>query len=81
MLRKASAAGLGSHLERVLGSLLRLLTQAGEVVQEVIEHPCSGCQNDVLANMKNMQNARDILEKLEISWKGHKHVKVVQEVS
>ena len=81
VLRKASAAGLGSQLERVLGPLFGLLTQAGEAVQKVIEQYCSRFQNAVVANIKNMQNAGDILEKLKMSKNGHKHVKVVQEVS
>ena len=68
MLRKASAAGLGRHLETVLGSLLGLLTQAGEVVQKDIEQQCSRCQNVVLANINNMQNAKDTIEKLKICW-------------
>ena len=81
MLRKASAGGLGSHVEEVLGFLLGLLAQAGEVVQKVIEQYCSRCQNVVVANIKNMQNAKDIIEKLQMIRNGHKHVKVVQEVA
>ena len=81
VLRKASAAGLGTHLERVFVPLFGLLTQAEEVVRKVIEQYCSRCQNAVVANIKNMQNAKDSIEKLKMSRNGHKHVKVAQEVS
>ena len=81
MLREASAAGLGSHLERVLRSLFVLLTPAGEVAQKGIEMKISRCQNVVTPHMKNMQNAQDILEKLKISWNEHKHVTVGRTVS
>ena len=81
MLREASAAGLGSHLGTALGILCVLLTPTGEVAQKGIEMKVSRCQNAMTTHMKNMQNAKDILEKMMISWSGHKHVKVVQEVS
>ena len=81
MLRKASADGLGRNLEEVLGSLLVMVTQTGEVVQKVIEMQCSRCQNTLLANIRNLQNVGDIIEKLKMNWSWHKHVKVVQEVT
>ena len=81
MLKKASAGGLGTHLERLLGSLLVSLTQAGEVGQKVNDKKLCRCQNVVLANIKIMQIAQDIFEKLKMRWNGHKHGKIVQEVS
>ena len=37
--------------------------EAGEALQKVIEQYCSRVQNAVVANIKQMQNAKDILEK------------------
>ena len=81
VLKGALAPGLGIHLGSALGILFVLLTPAGEVAQKGIEMKISRCQNVVTPHMKNMQNAKDILENLRMSWSRHKHVKVVQEVS
>ena len=72
---------LESVLEALLGSLSGFRLEGSGANAKVVEMSTSWFQSALFGITKNKQNAKDILQKCIINWKGHQDVEIVRQGS